>query len=334
MKALIFRQHGDRDQLEYTDVAEPVVGPEEVLIRVHAVALNHLDIWVRRGLPELQLTLPHIGGSDIAGEVVAVGDTVTDLWIGSRVVVNPALIADHGNPFPDISIIGEHTPGGFAEYVVVPVENMMPIPPSYSYVQAAAAPVVYQTAWRALITRAQVRPGERVLIHGAGAGTGGAAIQIAKLAGAYVYATTSTADKMERALEIGADEVINYHEQDVTKAIWQSTNKRGVDVVIDHIGADTWEQSMRMLKRGGRLVTFGATSGAMAQTNINLLFWRQLTLIGTTAATHAEFRQVMELVIDGTLTPIVDRVMPLSDGSEAQRILEQGEQFGKIVLEP
>jgi NADPH:quinone reductase-like Zn-dependent oxidoreductase len=233
-----------------------------------------------------------------------------------------------------MSIIGEHTPGGFAEYVVVPVENIMPIPPTMSFTDIASTPVVFQTAWRALITRAQLRPGERVLIQGAGGGVATAAIQIAKLAGAYVYATTSSPEKMQHALNLGADEVINYREEDVAKTIWKRTNKHGVEVVLENVGAQTWDASMSMLTRGGRLVTFGATSGHMGQTNIGLLFWKQLHLIGTTAATHAEFRQVMDLIFAGRLKPVIDRVMPLSAGREAQRILETGEQFGKIVLEP
>lgn len=334
MKALIFRQHGDVDQLEYTDVSEPVIGTEEVLVKVKAVALNHLDIWVRRGIPGLTLTLPHIGGSDMAGIIEDVGDNVPDLWIGSHVVVNPSLIVDHSDPFPDISIIGEHTPGGLAEYVVVPVENILPLPPNCEFTQIAATPVVFQTAWRALVTRAQVRPGERVLILGAGSGVGSAAIQIAKMAGAYVYATTSTTAKMEKALELGADEVINYKEEDFSKAIWHRTGKRGIDIVVEHPGAATWDASMRVLARGGRLVTFGATTGAIAETNITLLFWKQLSLIGSTAATHAEFRQVMNLLLSGHLKPVIDRVMPLSEGKEAQRMLESGKQFGKIVLVP
>lgn len=335
MKALIFRQHGDLDQLEYTDIPDPVVGPEDVLVRVHAVALNHLDLWVRRGaIPDLRLTLPHIGGSDIAGIVEDVGSNVTELWIGSHVVVNPCLISDPSDPFPEMSIIGEHTPGGFAEYAVVPVENIVPMPRECTFTDIAATPVVFQTAWRALVYRAQVRPGESVLIQGAGGGVASAAIQIAKMCGAYVYATTSTPEKMQRARDMGADEVINYREEDVLKSVMQITDKRGVDVVVEHIGAETWETSMRALVRGGRLVTFGASSGGMAQTNINMLFWKQLSLIGTTAATHAEFREVMDLIFDGRLKPVIDRVMPLSDGREAQRILETGDQFGKIVLEP
>jgi NADPH:quinone reductase-like Zn-dependent oxidoreductase len=334
MKALVFHQHGGLEQLEYMEVSEPSVGPDQVLIRVRAVSLNHLDIWVRRGIPGLQLVFPHIGGSDMAGEVVAVGKDVPELWVDSRVMVNPSLITDHSDPFPDISIIGEHTRGGFAEYASVPVENLLPLTQDYSFVDAAAAPIAFQTAWRALITRAQVRPGERVLIPGAGGGIATAAIQIAKLAGACVYVTTSTPKKMQQARELGADEVINYREEDVTRAIWNLTGKRGVDVVFDSVGAATLDTSMRVLKRGGRLVTCGATSGSLVETNLNLIFWKQISLIGATASTHAEFRQVMELIFSGRLKPVVDRVLPLSEGREGQRALEAGEQFGKIVLEP
>jgi NADPH:quinone reductase-like Zn-dependent oxidoreductase len=334
MKALIFRQHGGPEQLEYTDMPEPVVGPDEVLVQVKAVALNHLDLLVRRGdIPGLHLTLPHIGGSDFAGEVAAVGDAVTDLWVGSRVVVNPSLITDHGSTFPNISIIGEHTPGGFAEYALAPVENLMPLPPDFSFVDAAACPVVFQTAWRALMTRAKLRAGERILIFGASGGVSSAAIQIARLCGAYVYTTADTTEKMERAREIGADEVFNDVDEDVVSAVLKRTDRRGVDVVFESIGAETWEASMRMLARGGRLVTVGATSGEMAQTNLTTLFWKQLNLIGSTAATHAEFREVMSLIFDRRLTPIIDRVVPLSEGQDAQRFLETGKHFGKIVLE-
>ncbi len=334
MKALIFRQHGGLEQLEYTDMPEPVVGPEEVLIRVKAVALNHLDVWVRRGFPGQYLTLPHIGGSDMAGIVEAVGDNVPELWEGSHVVINPALISDHSDPFPDISIIGEHTPGGFAEYAVVPVENMLPIPPDRSFAEMASTPMVFQTAWRALITRAQIRPGERVLIVDSGGGFASAAIQIAKLAGTYVYAATNAPEKVEQAYELGADEVINTQEEDFAKTFLQRTANRGVDVVLDHVGAETWESSMRVLSPGGRLVSVGATSGNTAQININQLFWKQLSLLGTKASTHPEFREVIELVLAGRLQPVVDRVMPLQEGREAQRMMEDGTVFGKIVLEP
>lgn len=332
MKALIFRQHGGLEQLEYTDVKEPVVGPDSVLVRVRAVALNHIDLMVRQGFANVPLNLPHIGGCDIAGEVVAVGDDVPHLWVDSRVVVNPALITDHSNPFPDITIIGEHTPGGFADYVAVPVENLLPLPPAFSFAEAAATPLAFQTAWRALITRARLRANEKVLILEASGGVASAAIQIARMAGAYVY-TTTTPDKMQRALELGAHEVINSREEDFSREVLQHTGKRGVDVVVEGIGTTTWGNSMRTLVRGGRLVTYGTTSGTLAQTSISLIHSRQLDLLGTTAATHAEFREVMQLVLDGRLRPVVDRVLPLSEGREAQRLLETGECFGKLVLE-
>lgn len=334
MKALVFHQHGGLENLEYTDVPDPTPGPGETLIRVRAVALNHLDLWVRRGIPGLTLAMPHIGGSDIAGEVAAVGSGVDAAWAGRRVVVNPALIFDHTDYFSDLRLIGEHGPGGLAEYALAPVTNLLELPADYPFVQAAAAPLVFQTAWRALIGQAQLRIGETVLILGAGGGVASAALQIARLAGAYVYAATSTPEKMQRALELGAHEVINYREEDFSKAVWQRTGKRGVDVVLENVGAQTWERSIRALARGGRLVTFGATTGPMGQTNINLLFWKQASLIGSTMASHAEFHQVMDLVLTRRLQPVVDRVLPLSEGREAQRILEAGEQFGKIVLEP
>jgi NADPH:quinone reductase-like Zn-dependent oxidoreductase len=334
MKAVIFRQHGGLENLEYTDVPEPVTGPGEVLVRVRAVALNHLDLWVRRGIPGLNPKLPHIGGSDIAGEVAAVGDAVDEAWMGRRVVVNPALITDHGDYYANVRVIGEHTPGGLAEYAVVPVENVHPLLDDFSFVQAAAVPLVFQTAWRALIGQARLRIGETVAILGAGGGVASAAIQIARLAGAYVYAITSTPEKMQHALNLGAHEVINYRSEDFSRALWQRTDKRGVDVVLENVGAQTWESSIRALARGGRLVTFGATTGPIGQTNINLLFWKQVSLIGSTMASHAEFRQVMSLILRGQLKPVVDRVLPLSEGREAQRILEAGEQFGKVVLEP
>ncbi len=334
MKALVFHQHGGLENLEYTDVPDPVAGSGEVLLRVRAVALNHLDLWVRRGIPGLNLTMPHIGGSDIAGEVVAVGAGVDAAWIGRRVVVNPCLISDHTDYYADLRIIGEHGPGGLAEYAVAPVENLLELPADYPFTKAAAAPLVFQTAWRALIGQARLRVGETVLILGAGGGVASAALQIARLAGAYVYAATSTPEKMQRALDLGAHEVINYREEDFSKAIWQRTQRRGVDVVLENVGAATWEGSIRALARGGRLVTFGATTGPIGTTNINLLFWKQCSLIGSTMASHAEFRTVMKLVLSGRLQPVIDRVLPLSEGRTAQQILEAGEQFGKIVLEP
>ncbi|HEU4324391.1 MAG TPA: zinc-binding dehydrogenase [Roseiflexaceae bacterium] len=342
MKAIVFYEHGDLDALSYADVAEPVAGPGEVLVQVKAVALNHLDLWVRRGIPGLKLALPHIGGSDVAGVVAAVGQGVEQRWVGQRVVVNPALSCGvcefcrkgEQSLCVKFQILGEHTPGGLAEYVVAPAANLYPIPDDYPFVQAAAVPLVYQTAWRALVGQARLRAGERVLIMGAGGGVATAAIQIARQAGAYIYAVTSTAEKEQRARELGADETINYKETDFAKEIWRRTGRRGVDVVLENVGPATWAGSVRALAKGGRLVTFGATTGRMAETDLNLLFWNQVALIGSTMASYAEFDAVMREVFSGRLKPVVNRVLPLSEGREAQRILEAGEQFGKIVLEP
>jgi NADPH:quinone reductase-like Zn-dependent oxidoreductase len=342
MKALLFYAHGGIDQLRYASAPEPVTGPGEALIEVKAAALNHLDLWVRAGIPGLKLALPHIGGSDIAGVVAAVGEEVDPAWIGRRVVVNPSLscggceycLAGQQCLCPRFRVLGEHTPGGLADYAVAPAANLRAIPDGFPFAEAAAVPLVYQTAWRALMSQARLRAGERVLILGAGGGVASAAIQIAKLAGAYVYAATSTPEKERRAIELGADETINYREADFSQEVWRRTGKRGVEVVLENVGPATWAGSVRALRKGGRLVTFGATTGRFAQTDLNLLYWNQVSLIGSTMANHAEFSAVIDLVFQHRLRPVIDRVMPLSEGAEAQRILEAGEQFGKIVLEP
>ena len=342
MKASVFYEHGGLEVLRYADVPEPTPGPGEALIQVKAAALNHLDLWVRKGLPGLKLSLPHIGGSDVAGLVAAVGPGVDAAWVGRRVVVNPALACGacefcrkgQQSLCLKFRIFGEHTPGGLAEYAVAPAANLYGIPDGYPFAQAAAVPLAYQTAWRALIGQARLQAGERVLIVGAGGGVASAAIQIARLAGAYIYAVTSTPEKERRARELGADETINYKEVDVAKEIARRTGRRGVDVVLEHVGPATWGASLRALAKGGRLVTFGATTGRFAETDLNLLFWNQFSLIGSTMANFAEFEAVMREIFSGRLAPVVDRVLPLSQGQEAQRLLESGEQFGKIVLEP
>ncbi len=341
MKALVFYEHGNLDTLQYADVPEPHVGPHDALVEVNAVALNHLDLWTRKGLPGLNLQMPHIGGSDMAGIVQAVGDEVDKAWIGRHVVVNPALACGHcefclrGEQSLCVyfKIMGEHTPGGMAEYAVAPASNLYAIPDDFPFVEAAAVPLGFQTAWRALIGQAQLQAGETVLIIGAGGGVATAAIQIAKLAGAYVYAVTSTPEKEQYARDLGADETINYREVDFAKEVRQRTNKRGVDVVLENVGPATWKSSVRSLAKGGRLVTFGATTGRVGETDLNLLFWNQFHLIGSTMANFDEFNAVMNQVFTGKLKPVIDRVMPLSEGREAQRVLEEGQQFGKIVLE-
>ena len=342
MKAAIFRKHGGTDELEVAEVAQPVAQAGEVVLRVRAAALNHLDLWVRRGLPGIEIRLPHIGGSDIAGEVVEIGAGVEGVTEGARVVVNPGLWdgtcewcrkGEH-SLCVNYRIIGEHTDGGFAEYTAVPAANLAAIPDGFSFEEAAAVPLVFLTAWRALMTQARLRAGESILILGASGGAASASIQIAKLAGARVYAVTSSEEKAAQARALGADEVIDRTKEDFAKEVFKRTNRRGVDVVLENTGEETWEGSLRALARGGRLVTYGGTTGPNGNTNIPLLFWKQIQIIGSTMGTADEFATVMRLVWERRLRPVVDRVLPLEQIKEAHETLEAGEQFGKIVLTP
>jgi NADPH:quinone reductase-like Zn-dependent oxidoreductase len=329
MKAAVFHEHGAADVLRIEDVPMPVVGAGEVLLRVEAAALNHLDIWSRRGLP-FPISMPHIGGSDVVG--------VAD---GQRYVVDPSLScgecewcrAGEEPLCVDYRILGEHVNGGFAEFVNVPARNLFPIPGDYPVEQAAAAPLVFLTAWRALKTQARLTRGESVLITGASGGVSTAAIQIARHLGARVFAVTTT-DNIENVRALGADVVYDRNAGDFSRQLWKDTDKRGVDVVLDSVGEATWTQCVRALARGGRLVSYGGTTGPRAEIDIRVLFWKQIRIIGTTMANRAEFREVMELVFSGKFQPVVDTVMKLEDVRAAHERLERGEQFGKIVLVP
>jgi NADPH:quinone reductase-like Zn-dependent oxidoreductase len=342
MKAAIFRELGGPEKLEIADVVQPSPQPGEVLVRVRAAAMNHLDLWVRRGLPGLELSFPHIGGADIAGEVAALGAGVESVKEGARVVVNPGLwdgtcewcLKGQQSLCVNFRILGEHINGGFAEYVTVPAANLAMMPDDFSFEQAAAVPLVFLTAWRALMSQARLRAGESILILGASGGAASAGIQIAKLAGAYVYAVTSSEEKAERARALGADQVIDRTKDEFSKQVLQLTNRRGVDVVLENTGEKTWEGSLRALTRGGRLVTYGSTSGRSGNTIIPLVFWKQIQIMGSTMGTPDEFATVMRLVWEGKLRPVVDRVLPLDKIREAHEALEAGEQFGKIVLTP
>ena len=341
MKAVVLPRYGGPEVLEYVeDRPEPVPGPDEVLLHVHAASVNHLDLAVRAGIPTLKLVLPHVLGADVAGEVSQLGSDVTGFEPGDRVVANPGLacghcefcIAGQDSLCPDYRILGEHVPGTYAEYVAVRAKSLLSIPVDMDWATAAAAPLVFMTAWRLLVTRAAIRPGEDVLILGAGSGVSTAAIQIAKLAGCTVYTTSSSDAKLKRAKEIGADVVINYKEMPWSKAVWELTGKRGVDVVLDHVGEATFKDSVRSLRMGGRLVVPGATTGALPQLDLRYVFWRQLSILGSTMANQREFEEVMKLVFMGRLKPVVDRVFPLREVREAHAYLERGEQFGKVVL--
>jgi NADPH:quinone reductase-like Zn-dependent oxidoreductase len=340
MKALAFYEHGGIDKLQIVDLPKPTIGADDALINVKACALNHLDLFVREGLPGLKLAMPHIPASDVAGIVAEVGANVTGLSVGQRVTVNPGLscgrcefcTAGEDSLCVEFMILGEHVAGGAADFVRAPARNVLPIPDDFPFEQAAAAPLVFLTAWRALISRAKVRTGEDVLILGAGGGTSTAAIQIAKKAGARVFVTSSSDAKLQKAKELGADVLINYRTREWDREVWKLTNKRGVDVVFESVGAATWIKAIRALTRGGRLVTIGATSGPNPQEEIRQIFWKQIDILGSTMSNSREFHEVMKLVLRGELKPVIDVVWPLARAQEAHARLAKGEQFGKIVL--
>lgn len=341
MKAAYFERHGGPEVLVVGPLANPEPRPGEALVAVEAVALNHLDLWVRRGLPGLDVAFPHIGGSDFAGRIVALGAGVEGWDEGDRVTANPGLWCGRCEACrreehclcDRYGIVGEHVGGALAELVTVPAGNLLRLPDGYPVEKAAAAPLVFQTAWRALTTRAELEPGQMVLITGASGGVSTAAIQIAKHIGARVLAVTSTRH-VEAVRALGADEVIDREQGDFAAAVWKLTERRGVDVALDSVGEATWNNTVRSLARDGRLVTYGATTGAHGCQDIRLVFWRQLRIIGSTMASHPEFREVMERVFDGTFDPVLDVVWPLERVAEAHERLETGESFGKIVLTP
>lgn len=342
MRAALFAEFGPPGVVELKHVPVPEAGPGEVRIRVGASSLNHLDLWVRRGLP-IETPMPHIGGSDIAGTVDAVGAGVVGVETGTRVVVDPSLNydwyqgQDQGPGFDSrpMRLLGEHTQGGFAEYVVVPASNLLALPDHVSFETAAAAGLVFVTAWRGLMTRACLRAGERVLITGASGGVSTAAIQVAKLAGAEVYAVTSGPENTERVRALGADRVYDRKRvEDFSREIWRDTGKKGVHVALDAVGELVWPQCLKALGVGGRLVSYGATTGPRGSTEIRVVFWKQLSILGTTMGSPTEFREVMRLVFAGRLKPVIHEVMPLAEAARAHELLEAGSVFGKVVLVP
>lgn len=341
MRAAIFHENGGPEVVRIEQVPRPDPGPGEVLVQVRAAAMNHLDLWVRRGIP-IDTTMPHIGGSDVAGIVAEVGQGVDPARVGERVVLNPSLWCGRCRECARgeeslcvrYRILGEHTDGGFAEFVAAPALNAYVLPDEMAFEDAAALPISYGTAWRALVARARLQPGEDVLVLGASGGTAGAAVQIARLMGARVFAVTSGAENVERVRALGAHVVYDRAEEDFSRAVFRDTAKRGVDVVVENVGEPTWKGSLRALAPGGRLVTYGATAGPRAETDLRVLFWRQLQIIGTTMASRGEFEAMLRVALRGELRPVIDTVLPLDRAREAHERLETGSQFGKVVLVP
>jgi NADPH:quinone reductase-like Zn-dependent oxidoreductase len=342
MKALYFEEHGELDVLRYGDVPDPETGPGQVKVRVRATALNYLDIWVRRGWPGLKLEMPHWCGADVAGEIVELGSGVSGWQVGQRVVADPGINVDKDEftargqdcMSPGYHVLGEHRRGGAAEYVVLPADGLVGMPDDLDFADAAAPLLVTLTAWRMLIHRAALRAGESVLVVGSGGGVNSMAIQIAKLAGAFVYAVASNPEKAKLAQALGADVVLDRSRIDWARKLHKLTHKRGVDLIVDNVGKTTLAASMQALARGGRIVIVGNTSGPLAEIDIRFIFGKQISLIGSTMGTHQDFKEVVALLWAGKLKPVIDRRMPLSDGQKAYELMQKGQQAGKIVLLP
>lgn len=342
MRCALVREHGGLDKILLEERPVPVPAADQVLLRVRAAGMNHLDLWVRRGVPGHPFPLPMILGCDFAGVVEEAGSAVRNAKAGDEVCVAPGFscgtcaqcLAGADNLCKGYGIFGEMGDGGCAEYAVVPAANLLPKPASMSFEQAAAWPLAFLTSWHMLVARCRLVPGETVLVHAAGSGVGSAAVQIAKLWGAQVIATAGGPAKCARARELGADHVIDSAASDWVKEVRRLTDKRGVDVVVEHTGQATWEGSVRSLVWGGRLVTCGATSGFEAKFDLRMLFFKQLSFLGSTMGSRAELFTILDHMNAGRLRPVVDRVMPLAQIREAHRVMESREQFGKIVLVP
>ncbi len=336
------RGHGGPEVLRLEELPDPVAGPGMAVVRVQAVALNHLDVWVRQGWSGLKLSWPHVPGSDVAGVVEAVGPGEEGSKPGDEVLVNPGLscgrcqecLSGRDNLCRQYAILGEHVPGGCAERLAVPVRNLLPKPANLSFELAACVPLVFLTAWHALAVRAALAAGETILVHAGGSGVGSAAIQIAKVLGARVITTAGTDEKCRRALALGADCAVNYTRDDFLAEVKRLTGRRGVDVVFEHVGKSTWEKSLLALVNGGRLVTVGATTGYDPLTDLRHVFYRQLSVIGSTMGSKGELFRILQFVEEGKLRPVHDRTLPLAEAAAAHRLLEERKSFGKIVLVP
>ncbi len=342
MKAVRFHEHGGPDVLKYEDAPEPEIQPNEVLVKVKACALNHLDLWVRSGVRAWKLPMPHIVGSDISGEVAQVGALVTHAKVGERVLLAPGIGCGQceacwkglDSACRSYTIFGVMVDGGYAEYVKSPAMNVIPIPGDLNFEEAASVPLVFLTAWHMLLGRAKLQPGEDVLVVGAGSGVGIAAIQVAKLVGCRVITVAGTDEKLEKARALGADEGINHTRQSIAEEVSRLTGKRGVDVIVEHVGQAVWEDCFASLATCGRLVTCGVTSGGEVKLNIQALFGRQRAVLGSFMGGKGELMDVLKLIGQRKLKPVIDSVFPLAEAAEAQRKMESRDFFGKILLRP
>ena len=342
MKAVQFSEHGDRDVIEYGDFPDPDPGRDEVLVDVKAGALNHLDVWTRKGMPGIDVEFPHIPGSDGAGIVEAVGEDVARFEAGDRVAVTAGVwcgdceFCRRGEESMCVRfhILGEHVRGVHSELAAVPEDQLVSVPDGVDWEVAGSASLVFQTAWRMLLDRGELGPGEQVLVLGASGGVGHAAVQIADYVGAEVYATASSEEKLSYAEDCGADHVIDYESENFADEIRDLTGNRGVDMVVDHVGAQTWTDSLKSLAKGGRVVTCGATTGGRPETDVNRIFWNQLEVIGSTMATPGQVDDVLELVWDGAFEPRIRETLPMSEAARAHELLENREGFGKVVVIP
>ncbi|HEV8131289.1 MAG TPA: zinc-binding dehydrogenase [Acidobacteriota bacterium] len=339
MRAVRIHTHGGPEVLQLEQVEEPALRPGTAVVRVRACALNHLDLWVRRGIPGVRIALPRIPGSDIAGEVDSI-DAGTPFSTGRRVIVSPGVSCGHcrqclageDNLCRSYTLLGSGVDGGCAEKVQVPLANLIELEEGLSFEQAAAFPLVFLTAWHMLVTRAQIQPGEEVLILGANSGVGSAAVQIAKLFRCRVIATAGNEEKAAAAVALGADVVINHYQERISDEVRKVTGKRGVDIVFEHVGKATWNESLLSLARGGRLVTCGATSGYAAETDLRHVFSKQISILGSYMGGKAELLQAYSFLKKGLFAPVVDRVFALEEVRQAHQYLEEGKQFGKVVL--
>jgi NADPH:quinone reductase-like Zn-dependent oxidoreductase len=341
MRAFRISRHGGPEVLEWTELPTPEPAPDEVRVRVRACALNRLDLWVRNGVPGHAFPLPLIPGSEIAGTIDAVGSVAGELEAGAPVLLAPGVSCGRCERCVNAEdmlcrhygILGEDRDGGYAEFVVAPARNVLPLPQGLSFVEAAALPLVFQTAWHMLVARARLRPFEDVLVHAAGSGVSSAGLQIARQLGArHIIATAGSDSKLEKARRLGATHTVNYRTDDFVAVVREVTAKKGVEVVLDHVGGETFEKSLRVLAWGGRVVLCGATAAAAAQVNLRALFFKSQSILGSTMGSLAELRHLLQFVESGALVPVVDRTLPLEQAPAAQAALENREQFGKIVL--